>query len=110
MTAKRVRQRIGAVMKWVIAQGLRMDNPAGEAISAALPKSTAVRNHQRALPHAEVGAALRRVRRCGTYRSLRLGFAFLVLTATRSGEVRNARWDEIDRRRVLMDDWAAYVA
>ena len=84
-------------MKWAIAQGLRMDNPAGEAISAALPKSTAVRKHQRALAHAEVGAALRRVRRCDTYRSLRLAFEFLVLTAARSGEVRNARWTEIDR-------------
>ena len=37
------------------------------------------------------------MRRCGTYRSLRLGFEFLVLTAARSGEVRGARWDEIDR-------------
>ena len=42
VTAKRVRQRIGAVMKWAIAQGLRMDNPAGDAISAALPKIPAV--------------------------------------------------------------------
>ena len=36
--AKRVRQRIGAVMKWAIAQGHRADNPAGDAIGAALPK------------------------------------------------------------------------
>ena len=97
VTAKRVRQRIGAVMKWAIAQGLRMDNPAGDAISAALPKNTAVQKHQRALPHAEVGAALRRVRGCDAYQSIRLAFEFLVLTAARSGEVREARWDEIDR-------------
>ena len=30
-------------------------------------------------------------------RSIRLAFEFLVLTATRSGEVRNDRWPEIDR-------------
>lgn len=36
-TARRVRQRIGAVMKWAIAQGWRQDNPA-ENISRALPK------------------------------------------------------------------------
>ena len=30
-------------------------------------------------------------------RGLRLAFEFLVLTAARSGEARNARWDEIDR-------------
>lgn len=38
-TSKKVRQRIGAVMKWSIAQGFRSDNPAGEAILAALPKN-----------------------------------------------------------------------
>ena len=39
VTATRVRQRIGAVMKWAIARGLRDDNPAGDAIAAALPKT-----------------------------------------------------------------------
>ena len=57
-TMRRVRQRIGAVMKWAVAQGYRDDNPAGDAISAALPKTGTVRKHQRALPFAEVGPAL----------------------------------------------------
>ena len=30
--ARRMRQRIGAVMKWAMAHGYRSDNPAGEAI------------------------------------------------------------------------------
>ena len=38
VTAKRVRQRISAVMKWSIAAGYRSDNPAGEALGFALPK------------------------------------------------------------------------
>ena len=37
-TARRVRQRIGAVMKWAVAEGYREDNPAGDAIGAALPR------------------------------------------------------------------------
>ena len=97
VTAGRVRQRIGAVMKWAVAQGLRADNPAGDAISAALPRTAPVQRHQRALPHAEVRAALAQVRDCDACPSIRLAFEFLVLTATRSGEVRNARWQEIDR-------------
>ena len=97
VTATRVRQRIGAVMKWAVAQGLRADNPAGEAIAAALPKTAPVQRHQRALPHARVRAALARVRSCDAYRGIRLAFEFLVLTAARSGEVRNAGWEEIDR-------------
>ena len=95
--ATRVRQRIGTVMKWAVAQGLRADNLAGDAIAAALPKNAPAQRHQRALPHAEVGAALRRVRRCDAYRGIRLAFEFLVLTASRSGEARNARWQDIDR-------------
>ena len=33
-TAQKVRQRIGTVMKWAIAQGYRNDNPAGDALTA----------------------------------------------------------------------------
>ena len=95
-TMRRVRQRIGAVMKWAVAQGHRGDNPAGDAIAAALPKGGGVRQHQRALPFREVGAALARVRTSDSYRPAALAFEFLVLTACRSGEVRFATWDEID--------------
>ena len=97
ITAQRVRQRIGAVMKWAVAKGYRLDNPAGDVISAALPNNRVAARHQRALPHAEVGAALARV--CGSdgYPGTVLAFRFLVLTASRSGEVRGARWPEIDR-------------
>ena len=93
-TARNVRQRIGAVMKWAVAQGHRPDNPAGDALSAALPNNTGPRCHQRALPHAEVGDALLRVRASGANPGTVLAFEFLVLTAARSGEVRNARWEE----------------
>ena len=95
-TARSVRQRIGAVMKWAVAQGHRPDNPAGDALSAALPNNAGPRRHQRALPHAEVGAALARVRASGAHAGTVLAFEFLVLTAARSGEVRNARWEEFD--------------
>ena len=95
-TMRRVRQRIGAVMKWAVAQGYRGDNPAGDAISAALPKNGGVRRHQRALPFGEVGDALQKVKTSGAHRPTVLAFEFLVLTACRSGEVRLATWDEID--------------
>ena len=42
-TARSVRQRIGAVMKWAIAQGHRPDNPAGDTLSAALPNNAGPR-------------------------------------------------------------------
>ena len=95
-TAKRVRQRIGTIMKWAIAQGHRTDNPAGEAIGAALPKADKGKRHHTALPHAEVADAIDSVRDSGAGMAVKLAFEFLVLTAARSGEVRLATWDEID--------------
>ncbi|MGM0584942.1 MAG: tyrosine-type recombinase/integrase [Pseudomonadota bacterium] len=95
-TARRVRQRIGTVMKWAVAQGWRQDNPA-EAISQALPRHDATRvKHREALHYNDVGAALEKVKASGAGLSTRLAFEFLVLTATRSGEVRKATWDEMD--------------
>ena len=93
-TMQRVRQRIGTVMKWAVAQGYRDDNPTGDVISAALPKNG---RHQRR-PSARV--AVRGSGRCapqgeevGCVRSPTvLAFEFLVLTACRSSEVRFASW------------------
>ena len=56
-TARRVRQRIGAVMRWSVAEGHRIDNPV-DAIGAALPKEGQPQKHHKALPYAEVGEAI----------------------------------------------------
>ena len=61
-TARRVRQRIGAVMKWAVAMGYRPDNPAGDALGQALGWQQAVVQHMRALPHGSVADALATVR------------------------------------------------
>ena len=61
-TARRVRQRIGAVMKWAVAMGHRPDNPAGDALGQALGRQQAVVQHMRALPHGAVADALATVR------------------------------------------------
>ena len=96
-TARRVRQRISAIMIWAMAQGYRADNPAGDAIGAALPKHNGkAKRHHRALPHGEVAAAIEVVRGSCAGKSVKLAFEFLILTAARSGEVRLATWDEID--------------
>ena len=91
-----MRQRISAVMRWAVAQGYREDNPAGDAIGAALPKTGVRTRHQPALPYPEVREAMERVRASRAYPSTVLAFEFLVLTACRSGEVRGARWEEMD--------------
>ena len=96
-TARRVKQRTKAVFDWAVSHGYRVDNPAGPVLDGALPPMPKVKEHFRALPHEEVGDALRLI--AGGQSSLAAKYAvhFLVLTAARSGEVRGARWDEIDR-------------
>ena len=95
-TAKRVRRRISAVMRWAVAQDYREDNPAGEAIGAALPRNGVPPRHHPALPYVQVGGAIETVRMSGAYPATVLAFEFLVLTACRSGEVRGALWKEMD--------------
>ena len=96
-TAKRIRYRIGAVMKWAVGHGYRADNPAGEVIDGAVPRSA--KNevvHHPALPYAEVGAFVALLRRGASRPGVRLVMEFIVLTAVRSWEARGARWDEVD--------------
>ena len=95
-TARKVHRRIGTVMKWAVAQGHRQDNPAGEAITAALPKRSKQVRHMPALPHGEVAGTLAAVRGSRAWPATKLASEFLVLTATRSAEVRLATSDEIN--------------
>ena len=84
-------------MQWAVAEGFRPDNPAGDAIGAALPKRHKPKVHHRALPFREVGAAVATVRGSAqAHLSTKAAFEFLVLTAARSGEVRAAEWSEMD--------------
>ena len=95
-TAMGVRQRISIVMRWAVAQGMRADNPAGDAVSAALPRAKARVEHRKALPYDQVAAALGTVRAASAYWGTKSAFEYMVLTAARKGEVRLMTWDEID--------------
>ena len=104
VTARKVLHRISAVMKWAMAQGYRTDNPAGDALLAALPRRPRPVRHRRALSHGDVGEALAKVRGAKTWEGIRLAFEFLVLTATRSAEVRLATWREVDLVSMVWTD------
>ena len=94
-TARRLRQRIRAVLEWAIVMQYRADNPC-DRLGPALGRQRARVQHMRALPHAQVAAAIATARRSSAARAVKLAFEFLVLTAARSCEVRLATWDEID--------------
>ena len=94
-TARRVKQRVGTVMKWAIAQGFRSDDPT-LALNQVLPKPNRKPKHRASLPYTDVNACLENVRQSDAMLSTKLAIELLVLTATRSGEVRLADWSEID--------------
>ena len=95
-TARRVRQRIRAVMEWAVAMDLRPANPC-DRIGPVLGAQRNVVRHMRALPHGQVASAIEAVRASNARPVLKLAFEFLVLTATRSGDVRGVEWTEIDQ-------------
>jgi integrase len=98
-TATRVRERIEAVLSSATAAGYRSgDNPAKWRghLDSLLPKRSKVKpvEHHPAMLYGEVGTFLAELR-VDTKIAAR-ALEFLVLTAARSGEVLQARWDEVD--------------
>ena len=98
-TARRVRQRIRMILDWAITQGYRTDNAAGPAIHGVLPKRRSrehEKRHHPAVPYSELPQVIVAVRRTNSCAPLRLLSEFVVLTAVRSGEAREAPWTEFD--------------
>lgn len=94
-TARRVRQRIGTVMKWAVANGWRQDNPA-DAIAQALPKQDKTQAHRKALPYDKVPEFIDALKTSDAGDATKLALELVILTASRSGEVRLAEWSEFD--------------
>jgi integrase len=95
-TARRIKQRIKLVLEWAKAKGYRTgDNPV-DGITMVLPKISAAPKHHAALPYAQLPAFLKAVREADALEHARLAFEFLILTASRTTEVRLARPEEID--------------
>lgn len=98
-TATRVRQRIESVLDWCKARGYcKGDNPARlkGALGELLPKSQKIKKveHHPAIPYREVNVFVTELRKQGGHAPLAL--EFMLLTASRTGEVVAAQWDEID--------------
>lgn len=98
-TATRVRQRMESVLAWAAVRGYRQgDNPARWQgnLDAVLAKPAKVKGkrHFPALPWQRVPEFLADLRTRDGMGARALEFA--ILTASRSGEIRGATWDEID--------------
>ncbi|MFW2589965.1 tyrosine-type recombinase/integrase [Sagittula sp. SSi028] len=97
-TASRVRQRCTRVMNYCVAQRWSDINPVF-AVDALLPKQPSKADrvaHHPAVPWRELPEVMPKLFPDDLWSASRDALLFLILTASRSGEVRGASWDEFD--------------
>lgn len=93
-TARRVRQRIRTVIDWSVAKGYRDGTLAMPVIDKALPKQRTKVRHFAAVPYADMPVFMEALRESESMG--RLALEAVILTAARSGEVRQATWGELN--------------
>lgn len=93
-TARRVRQRICTVLDWAYAKGFRTTEAPMRSLSKGLPRQPKKDGHFAAMPYQKVPDFLGRLAERESVG--RLALEALILTAARSGEIRGAKWSEID--------------
>lgn len=96
-TARRVRQRIGMVLDWAHANGLRETPSPTRNLGKSLPRQPKADEHYAALPWCDVPAFIHDLHTKSTAgEPARLLLEFVILTAARSGEARQSQWSEFD--------------
>jgi integrase len=94
-TARRVKQRIGAVLDWCYVKGFRPSEAPMRSLAKGLPRQPRKDGHFAAMDYADVPQFLTDLAERKLSIS-RLALELLILTAARSGEVRGARWNELN--------------
>lgn len=95
-TARRVKQRIGSVIDWAVGAGLREHGIEMRLVAKALPRQPAVDRHLPALRAAAVPAFLRVLQHAPAGPTVRAALELLILTASRPGNIRQMRWEDVD--------------
>ena len=98
-TARRVRQRITTVFNWARTEGVYEGVPPTDGIEAGLPRQSGKVTHRKALPYSEAPALFRKLDGAGGVGAMAV--RFLMLTASRPGSVRLARWETIDLKKAV---------
>lgn len=93
-TARRIKQRIYDIVDYAVARDYREHSLPINVINRALPDPPKGERHFKALPYSKIQECLKVVRT----KDLMSAYAIeaIIFTAVRSGEMRGARWREID--------------
>lgn len=92
--SKRLRQSIGAVFRFAIAEGRAKRNPAADLVDALKPKPKV--KHHAAMKAGDVGEFLRKLAAYDGDDQTRLAILFTLHTFVRTGEIRFAQWRELN--------------
>ena len=93
---RKLRPAVRKVFALAVARGHRNDNPAGDTLSDAMPRTKTETKHMGSIPHPELAAALEAVDGLDAWKATKLAVRFQALTAARPGEVRAMQWDEVE--------------
>jgi integrase len=102
-TASRVLQRCDRIMNWCVANGYIVASPVA-VVPMLLPKQPSKKQrvqHHPAVPWRELPEVYRQQIVTGFAVDTRLMLEILILSATRSGEVRLMEWSEIDFEKAI---------
>lgn len=102
--ARKVLQRMNAVFRYAIQTGTATYNPAADMKGALKEKETI---HRPAISSEELPQFLQRLTTADIHITTKLALQFLILTASRTSEVRGATWGEIDFKANLWNIPAA---
>ncbi len=99
-TAKKIKQRIQSVLDYAYMKEWRDRDIPMRAIVRALPKQKNKEKHFTAMPWQDVPAFIANITdTLSTSEAVLRMIEFTILTASRSGEVRLARWEEFDLKK-----------
>jgi len=105
--ARKVRQRVGIVLNYAKAKGWRANEAPVKSVTMGLSRGHRGGNFP-AMPYTDVPTFMTAIEAKSSTTG-RLALRFLILTAARSGEVRNATWDQIDTDKKLWNRPAAMM-
>ncbi len=94
-TARRVRQRIGSVLDYAKAHDWRETEAPMRALGMIVSRQPKRKGRFEAMPYEDVPALMQKLEAAGDTMG-RLALRLAILTAARSGTVRQATWDEFD--------------
>jgi integrase len=98
-TAKRLRSKIGAVFRYAIASGVAENDPT-YALRDALIRPKA-KPRAAIIEPVRLGELLRAIDGCNAQFLTRIALQLMAILAQRPGELRLAKWDEVDLERAV---------